>query len=74
MFYLFFHSCVFFLLGEQAIRHILPSCSRKAHHQDRVSVLIDVLACFLIKGKKVSGSCIRSIIRRVIYGYIKQMA
>lgn len=48
MFYLLLTVLYFFLLGEQAIRHFVPSCSRKAHYQDRVSVFIDVLACFLI--------------------------
>lgn len=64
MFYLFLHSSVsfFFLLGEQAIRHFLPSCTRKAHHQDRVSVFIDVLACFSDKRK-------RSITGGYIFGH-----
>lgn len=60
MFYVLLYSS-FFLLGEQAIRHFLSSCSRKAHHQDRVSV--DIL--------HVSDKKKRCIPSRIVYDYIK---
>jgi len=43
-----FYNSIFFLLGEQTVCYFVPSCSRKAHHQDWVSVYYCWCTCMLV--------------------------